>query len=404
MALFERDRHETLTGTPWSETAARVAIARIVDDTHRAYGGEERLWPIHPIDVSPERAEVLKPLYYGAAGVIWTLHRLQDSGFPAVGRDYAPVFDTLAERDRADWLRIAGRPQNSYLTGAAGIHMMHWRLAPSEALLSAIEAGIEACRDDPTLSLVVGSSGAALAAWRMFERTADERWSRLYLDQAEALWRQWTWYEDLGCWLWPQALHGSVDVHIGALHGFPGIVHALLVGRSLLPAERRAELLRRVREAIDRTALREGDEVNWRLCARGSTHPGQAALRVQHCTGAPGYVNIFADLPRREDTDALLVAAGELSWSAGPLTKLPSLCHGVSGTGYAFLKLHRMTGRELWLDRARAFAMHGVEQAERGVAVHGQRKYSLWTGDLGLAAFLWDCVRAADRFPTLDDF
>jgi hypothetical protein len=48
--------------------------------------------------------------------------------------------------------------------------------------------------------------------------------------------------------------------------------------------------------------------------------------------------------------------------------------------------------------------MHGIEQAERGARQHGQRKFSLWTGDLGLAVFLCACIRVDDRFPTLDTF
>ena len=34
------------------------------------------------------------------------------------------------------------------------------------------------------------------------------------------------------------------------------------------------------------------------------------------------------------------------------------------GNGYAFLKLHRRFGEPLWLDRARAFAMHGIGQVQ----------------------------------------
>ena len=142
--------------------------------------------------------------------------------------------------------------------------------------------------------------------------------------------------------------------------------------------------------------------MNWPLAADASNRPG--ILWLQHCSGAPGIVNCLASLPRDPQTDALLIAGGELIWRAGPTTKLPSLCHGVSGSGYAFLKLHARTGDERWLARARRFAMHGIEQAERGVRQHGQRKFSLWTGDLGLAMFLCDCIRVDHRFPTLDVF
>ena len=44
------------------------------------------------------------------------------------------------------------------------------------------------------------------------------------------------------------------------------------------------------------------------------------------------------------------------------------------------------------------------EKAERALAQYGQRKFSLWTGDLGLAIFLSDCIGGTARFPMLDVF
>jgi hypothetical protein len=84
--------------------------------------------------------------------------------------------------------------------------------------------------------------------------------------------------------------------------------------------------------------------------------------------------------------------------------KLPSLCHGVPGNGFAFLKLFRRTGEIRWLERARRFAMHAIEQEERFRLQYGQRKYSLWTGHLGLAIYLRSCITATADIPTLDDF
>lgn len=48
--------------------------------------------------------------------------------------------------------------------------------------------------------------------------------------------------------------------------------------------------------------------------------------------------------------------------------------------------------------------MHGIAQTEEDASRHGQMRYSLWTGDLGFAIYLWDCVRADAQFPTLDVF
>ena len=43
-------------------------------------------------------------------------------------------------------------------------------------------------------------------------------------------------------------------------------------------------------------------------------------------------------------------------------------------------------------------------EAEGALTHYGQRKFSLWTGDLGLAVFLSDCIAATSRFPMLDVF
>jgi len=58
----------------------------------------------------------------------------------------------------------------------------------------------------------------------------------------------------------------------------------------------------------------------------------------------------------------------------------------------------------MWLTRARAFAMHAIAQCEQDEARYGGLRYSLWTGDPGLAIYLWDCVRGAAAFPTIDVF
>ena len=99
----------------------------------------------------------------------------------------------------------------------------------------------------------------------------------------------------------------------------------------------------------------------------------------------------------------LALAGGELTWRAGPLAKGSSLCHGTAGNAYAFLVLHRRTGDELWLDRARAFAMHAIGQVERSARV-GRGRYSLFTGDIGVALFLRHLVDGEARFPTMGPF
>jgi len=95
----------------------------------------------------------------------------------------------------------------------------------------------------------------------------------------------------------------------------------------------------------------------------------------------------------------LLLAGGELTWRAGPLTKGANLCHGTAGNGYAFLALFARTGDELWLERARAFAMHAAAQVARTRDEVGRGRYTLWTGDPGTALYLADCLDGSPNVP-----
>lgn len=127
-------------------------------------------------------------------------------------------------------------------------------------------------------------------------------------------------------------------------------------------------------------------------------------MLMQWCHGAPGVVTALTDFPSHWSSamDAMLVGAGDAIWKAGPLTKGYGLCHGTAGNGYAFLKLYRRTGEPVWLERARRFAMHSLAQRDRMRQQYGQGRFTLWTGDAGLAVYLWHCLDGEAGLPALD--
>jgi hypothetical protein len=96
------------------------------------------------------------------------------------------------------------------------------------------------------------------------------------------------------------------------------------------------------------------------------------------------------------------LAAGQAIWQAGPLVKGPGICHGTAGNAAALLVLYRRSGDRLWLDRARAFGMHAALQADEARTAHGQGRYSVWTGDPGVALVLWQCIQGTAGLPLLD--
>jgi hypothetical protein len=340
MLLYEIEGHERVSDLRWDEGRARSAIERIVADTQQGFD-DEKLWPVHPFDRSPERPpDSLKPLYYGAAGVIWALNHLHESGAIALERDYIATVRGLIERHRADIRKYEevrtymGVELSSYLLGETGILLLEWKLAPSEDLARRIQAAIETKIGDPR-GLAWGAPGAMLVALFMDERTRESRWKELYRRNFEALWNQWEYVDELRCHLWTHDLYGVIEKRLGALHGFAANAFTLIRGRQLLPQDRQDETLRRIHETAHATALREGGYANWPNNVGSTTRPKALPIVVQHCNGAPGVISCLAEFPEdpRWPIDALLEAGGELIWAAGPPLKFPSLCHGAAGSG-----------------------------------------------------------------------
>jgi hypothetical protein len=367
--LFRPSEHEPLAGDEWDEQAVQDAIATIVTDAEAAFDGKR--WPFHPAD---EVDDMPTTLYMGAAGVIWALHALGSRGWEDVAVGLVDRY-----RDAPDFgeRAVAG----SYLAGECGIAVVAYRLTGDTGLADRVHELVLGNRDSETNELLWGTPGSLLAAEAMLAWTGEPRWDEAWRVCAERV---------LGArdadGLWTQQLYGRAARLLGVGHGFAGNVRAL--------ANRQA--VEGVDDVLARHALRDGDLANW----SPTTEHEPERIRVQWCHGAPGIVAALGDSMDL----TLALAGGELTWRAGPLAKGPGLCHGTAGNAYAFLVLHRRTGDELWLDRARAFAMHAIEQVERERSQLGRGRYSLFTGDLGVALFLRDLLDGNDRFPTMGPF
>ena len=372
--LWRPAEHEPPSGGDWDEHAAKRAISAIVADAQSHLG--DCAWPTHPLD-ELEAEGPLTSLYLGSAGTIWALHELGSL------LDLPPAIDLATVIGRA-LVRYRATPEfgdqahpPSLWMGETGLLLVASKVGSPLADLDRLRELVRANRAHPTWELMWGSPGTMLAARACgFE----DEWR----DSAELLWRQWDETTDL----WTQNLYGSVTTYLGPAHGFAGNVRALrgFVDDEILSA--------RVARALDRHAIWREDLLNW---PPRPTEPPET-IRVQWCHGAPGIIATLGDLVPHESA----LAAGELIWRAGPLRKGPGLCHGTAGNGYAFLTLFARTGEERWLDRARRYAMHAIVQVERERDRLGRGRYSLWTGDLGVAIYLRSCIRGDPAFPTID--
>jgi Lanthionine synthetase C-like protein len=380
--LYSPESHERLESRPWDSDAALTAIREIAADCEASFDSPH--WPMHPRDDEGEGP--FTTVYLGSAGVIYALDLLARRGLIAAGtRDYVPALEQAVEiyRAKPEFEQWAHPP--SMWMGETGVLLTLYRLAPSAEIARRIAELVAANVGDRHREFMWGSPGTMLAA-RAIGRL------ELWRESAHLLRDAW---EDSG--LWTQDLYGATRQFVGAAHGFAGCVAALV-------HEPDEELHLRASETFKRLAVEEEGLANWPALADAELVGRDGTIRTQWCHGAPGMVACLAEIaPGDDEHERLLVAGGELTWSAGPLAKGANLCHGTAGNGLAFLKLFRRTGDELWLERARAFAMHAAAQVERERRALGRGHYTLWTGDPGTALYLALCVEGSASLPGFDD-
>ncbi len=382
--LYTPESHEELIQRPWDPEAALSAIREIVRDCETSLG-PSGYWPVHPRDGEDDGP--FATVYLGSAGVIFALDLLARRGLVDSSLDFVPVLERLVESYRAEPEFEEWAHPPSYWMGETGILLALHRLAPSPQSAERIVELIAANAGDSHNEFMWGSPGTMLAA-RALERPD------LWRESADRLRASW---EPDG--LWTQAIYGSTPQYLGPAHGFAGCVVALA-------HEADDELHRRASETFKRYAIEEEGVANWPPATDDDlVHHRDGTIRVQWCHGAPGMVaSLAAIAPGDDEHERLLLAGGELVWRAGPLAKGANLCHGTAGNGLAFLKLFQRTQDELWLDRARSFAMHAVAQVDAERRTVGRGRYSLWTGDPGTALYLALCLTGDSVLPSFDDY
>jgi lanthionine synthetase-like protein len=372
--LYRPEAFDRLTDTPWNEGRAREGIHKIVADTDSAWRGPKLFWKANAWDgwhgTSP-----MKQLYAGSAGVLWALDHLRPYAETALDLRELASRNVEVFRERPDYLKGLELPEpraSALFTGEAGILLVACTLGNRE-FEDDLRRRIAANVDNEAEEIFWGAPGSLIAAAAIGE---DEAWKTL----AEALLRR---RAENG--FWTQRLYGQEYQSLTPPHGLVGIVQAL---GARGPKED-------ARKILAESAHRENGLANWPPRPRPDLVGPDGEIRLQWCCGAPGIVIGATDYL---DED-LLLAGAELVWSAGPHgdEKGPNICHGTAGNGYALLKTFERTGDERWLERARRFAMHALEQVERMPARH-----SLFTGGLGVALYAADCIEARARYPIMD--
>lgn len=89
----------------------------------------------------------------------------------------------------------------------------------------------------------------------------------------------------------------------------------------------------------------------------------------------------------------------EVVWQRGLLKKGLGLCHGISGNGYVFLHLYRVTGEQKYLHRALQFSFFGMSDKCREEAwPQPSKPYSLFNGLCAAVCYLADLQSDVQKY------
>ncbi len=400
--LFETKRHEFLTNSSWNEVIVQQEIASIITDIEQALL-PNACWPTHPLDAeSYANAGPKWSAYAGAAGTIHALQILKSYRYKVA--DLSPLLAPV----HASFLKTPDVSLEPGLQlGEIGILMPRHIAEPdNREVLALLLKSMEATIKLPLYEITSGQSGMMHAALALYRKTGMNCWKDVFIKGAQSLMDNWQQDSETGEWLWQSQVFGPKRHYYGACHGITGNANILLQGADLLSAGFRKTIIERTVTTLNLSAKQDDTFANWALC----TKPNIDKLLVQWCHGAAGIVTAMARTPINDSTssallDNLLEKTGELVWQAGPLAKGANICHGTAGNGYAFLYLYKRWGDPIWLNRARKFAVHAIEQCQKDRLRYRQGRYTLWTGDAGLAIYLHHCLYPNEAaIPGLDLF
>ncbi|KAM3396091.1 lanC-like protein GCR2 [Capsicum galapagoense] len=184
----------------------------------------------------------------------------------------------------------------------------------------------------------------------------------------------------------------------GAAHGLAGVVNALL------DMELKEDEIEDVKGTLRYMIKNRFSSGNYRI-----SEGDESDVLVHWCHGAPGVALTLAKAAKVFADEEFLEAAREAEevvWKRGLLKRI-GICHGLSGNAYVFLSLYRLTGKEEYLYKSKAFASFLHDRAHtfisEGIMHKGDHPFSLFEGIAGMAHLFLDILEPSEsRFPAYE--
>lgn len=368
-------------------------VKSIIDNT------DPRLYKLN----SRSRAD----LYVGLAGISFMFLRMSQSQlrseYPAI--NLAKTYIDEAEKA----LCMSGlRRFISLLSGNAGVHIVSavvnqtMGLSPENDIKSLLK-GFEMFEhpdylDDGQDEMMVGRSGFLMAIqWLQQKLKAEIISSNEMSKLARIIIKSGRNYSRENHLAIPLMFQYHGREYLGAAHGISAILFSLL-STQLLDMDAKD-----LKATIDNILTLQDDDGNF-----PSKFNKSEANLVHWCHGGPGLIYLMAKAYKVYGEQKYLdscIKCGELVWEKGLLKKGPSLCHGISSSGYVHLLLYRLTDDPKYLHRAMKFAEFLINEQFLSEAREPDRPFSLFEGISGTVVFLLDLLDPQNAtFPFMNVF
>jgi lantibiotic modifying enzyme len=184
-------------------------------------------------------------------------------------------------------------------------------------------------------------------------------------------------------------------IYLGQSKGFSGILLSLLSIPSLLSDPEYESL---IKEGVEFVMSFQKANGKFPFSASALKLTREADEKVNWSDGAPGVAWLLAkayNIWKLEKYKNACIRCGEIAWKCGLSRHGSGLCYGISGNGYTFLLLYKITGDLKHLHRAKEFVKFIISKDYTKEEKKLKHSLSLFEGYSGVICFLIDVLNAA---------
>ena len=220
------------------------------------------------------------------------------------------------------------------------------------------------------------------------------------------------------CLLYPFPLNSNDKYfYLGAAHGLIGVIYMLLCTIKLYPnllSDKNYEINKKPLN-LSKFLIKNLNYIKSIQIKNGNfpddVQGEDSGDKVHFCHGCVGAVHLFLlaeELFPKNDFDKIAKKCNNCLWERGLLYKGNGICHGMSGTCYAFMKLYIHSNDNIYLKEAGAVASATFDEKIQSLVSNysdPQRKkrgipdtpFSLMEGDGGLLIMYYDLIALIEK-------